>query len=35
MTDVGGVSFAMSPDGRSVYIRRMESEADIWVGTFR
>jgi Tol biopolymer transport system component len=35
MTDVGGVSFAMSPDGRSVHIRRMESEADIWVGTFR
>ena len=35
MTDVGGVSFAMSPDGRSVYIRRIESEADIWVGTFR
>jgi Tol biopolymer transport system component len=35
IADGDELRFTMSPDGRSVYLKRIESEADIWVGTFR
>jgi hypothetical protein len=35
IADTTGIRFRLSPDGRSLYLGRLESEADIWVGTFR
>ena len=35
IADMTGIRFRLSPNGRSLYLSRFESEADIWVGTFR
>ena len=35
IADTAALRFRLSPDGRCIYLSRIEREADIWVGTFQ